>query len=45
MRVGIDVHVSQADAQNIIDGGGSITARMYGSDSVFDDNLHGVTQS
>jgi hypothetical protein len=45
VHVGIDVNMSQQDAQNIIDGGGSITARMYGSDSIFDDNLQGVTRS
>lgn len=45
VHVGIDVTMSQADAQNIIDGGGGITARMYGSDSIFDDNLQGVTRT
>jgi len=45
IHVGIDVNMSRADAQNIIDGGGTITARMYGSDSFFDDNLIGVTRS
>jgi hypothetical protein len=45
VHVGIDVNMSQQDAQNIIDGGGQITARMYGSDSFFDDNLQGVTLS
>jgi hypothetical protein len=45
VHVGIDVNMSQQDAQNIIDGGGDITARMWGSDTVFDDNLQGVTRS
>jgi hypothetical protein len=45
VHVGIDVRMSQQDAQNIIDGGGAINARMYGADAVFDDNLQGVTRS
>jgi hypothetical protein len=45
VHVGIDVKMTQQDAQNIIDGGGQITARMWGSDSIFDDNLKGVTLS
>jgi hypothetical protein len=45
VHVGIDVTMSQSDAQNIIDGGGAISARMYGADAVFDDNLQGVTRS
>jgi hypothetical protein len=45
VHVGIDVTMSRQDAQNIIDGGGAITARMWGSDPVFDDNLIGVTRS
>jgi hypothetical protein len=45
VHVGIDVKMSQHDAENIIAGGGSITARMWGSDPVLDDNLQGVTRS
>jgi hypothetical protein len=45
VHVGIDVKMTQSDAQNIIDGGGQISARMWGSDTIFDDNLQGVTLS
>jgi hypothetical protein len=37
--------MTQQDAQNILNGGGTITARMWGSDSIFDDNIQGVTLS
>jgi len=45
IHIGIDINMSRQDAQNIIDGGSAPTARMYGSDTFFDDNLIGVTRS
>jgi hypothetical protein len=45
VHVGIDVNMSQGDAQDIIDGGGAPYARLYGADPFFDDNLQGVTRS
>jgi hypothetical protein len=45
VHVGIDVNMSRQDAQNIIDGGGTMTSRLWGSDPFQDDNLKGITRS
>lgn len=45
VHVGIDVNMSRSDALNIIAGGGTMTARMWGADVFHEDNLIGVTRS
>jgi hypothetical protein len=39
------LNMSRQDAQNIIDGGGTMTSRMWGADVFHEDNLIGVTRS
>ena len=43
VHVGLDVTMTQQDAQNVIDGGGTFTSRIWGSDTFVDDNIQGVT--
>jgi hypothetical protein len=42
VHVGIDVYMSQHDAQNIVDDGGVIWAVAWGADPVSDDYLQGI---
>jgi hypothetical protein len=42
--VDIDINMTRADAQNIINGGGSIGASLYGSDLISDNHLTSVTR-
>jgi hypothetical protein len=44
VNINIDIDMTRADAQNIIDGGGSIGASVYGEDLWSDNQLTGITR-
>jgi hypothetical protein len=45
VHVGIDINMTEPEAEAIIARSNEMSARMYGADPAFDDNLQGVTRS